>query len=387
LLCAYLQFITIDIFVQNYYARLWILNDDMATTNQIIEEHFTDPKALGRIRGRLTKLAKDIIHLEEILGFLLEALDIIEIPPEPPEQAGRNLYERLEISGMRAQLVRRTQDLKKNIAGASRFLEILREMSSVVSEIKMFYLNEALENNTNKMCVLQEANEKSCNSLRILQYMYAGIFAFSVLHKLSGDFTVMDSTWFAGLAQSLIYGLPYGWFAFNIILWGIFFLFVKWIYDTAEYQAKGLTIVKYKVDRMIFMDKLREILINKKLSLEEEDLDDMASVKRITYEEIDKREWGGFAPIITLDFDEKNKILRTIIVKYNRRKADQQLVMNSQELIEKIFDEFTVMQLWDEASQNREHQDLAMEKREKIGERIRKMEEIEEKGGAEEEED
>lgn len=34
-------------------------------------------------------------------GFLLEALDIIEIPPEPPEQAGRNLYERLEISGMR----------------------------------------------------------------------------------------------------------------------------------------------------------------------------------------------------------------------------------------------------------------------------------------------
>lgn len=27
LLCAYLQFITIDIFVQNYFARLWILND------------------------------------------------------------------------------------------------------------------------------------------------------------------------------------------------------------------------------------------------------------------------------------------------------------------------------------------------------------------------
>lgn len=88
-------------------------------------------------------------------GFLLEALDIIEIPPEPPEQAGRNLYERLEISGMRSQLVRRTQDLKKNIAGASRFLEILREMSSVVSEIKMFYVNESLDLNTKKMCALQ----------------------------------------------------------------------------------------------------------------------------------------------------------------------------------------------------------------------------------------
>lgn len=88
-------------------------------------------------------------------GFLLEALDIIEIPPEPPEQAGRNLYERLEISGMRSQLVRRTQDLKKNIAGAGRFLEILREMSSVVSEMKMFNVNESLDQNTKKMCILQ----------------------------------------------------------------------------------------------------------------------------------------------------------------------------------------------------------------------------------------
>lgn len=40
----------------------------MATTNQIIEESVTDPKALGRIRYRITQLAKDIIHLEEILG-------------------------------------------------------------------------------------------------------------------------------------------------------------------------------------------------------------------------------------------------------------------------------------------------------------------------------
>lgn len=56
---------------------------------------------------------------------------------------------------MCSQLVRRTQDLKKNIAGAGRFLEILREMSSVVSEMKMFYVNESLDQNTKKMCILQ----------------------------------------------------------------------------------------------------------------------------------------------------------------------------------------------------------------------------------------
>jgi hypothetical protein len=40
----------------------------MATTNMIIEESVSDPKALSRIRYRITHLAKDIIHLEEILG-------------------------------------------------------------------------------------------------------------------------------------------------------------------------------------------------------------------------------------------------------------------------------------------------------------------------------
>lgn len=57
----------------------------------------------------------------------------LQVPPEPPEQAGRSLYERLEISGMRAQLLRRSSDLKKNINGSHKYLDVLREMSAVVS--------------------------------------------------------------------------------------------------------------------------------------------------------------------------------------------------------------------------------------------------------------
>jgi hypothetical protein len=43
-----------------------------------------DPRSLQRIRYRICRLAKDIIMLEEILSYILEALEIIEIPPEPP---------------------------------------------------------------------------------------------------------------------------------------------------------------------------------------------------------------------------------------------------------------------------------------------------------------
>ena len=83
------------------------------------------------------------------------------------EQAGRSLYERLEIAGMRNQLVRRAVDLKKNIAGNHRFLDILREMSAVVTENKMFNLNQSVDLNTQRMCQLSDSNERaSCGKTK-----------------------------------------------------------------------------------------------------------------------------------------------------------------------------------------------------------------------------
>merc|ERR1719502_1812026 len=162
----------------------------MTTTKLIIDNAAKDPNSLNRIRYRICKLAS------EILSYLLEALDIIEIPPEPPEQAGRSLYERLEISGMRSQLLRRTTDLKKNIGGASRYLEVLREMTHVSSEEKMFALNQALELNTRRLCELNEANERSAISLNLLQVVFAGILGFDILDRLTGEWSVINLDWF-----------------------------------------------------------------------------------------------------------------------------------------------------------------------------------------------
>lgn len=256
LLCAYLQFITIDIFLQvrsgpcastahahtqiltqlhthshrpsfpplplplqNFFARIWILNDDLVTTNKIIETGEKDPRALNRIRYRICRLAKDIIQLEEILGYMLEALEVIEIPPEPPEQAGRSLYERLEISGMRNQLLRRAVDLKKNIAGTIRFLDVLREMSSVVSESKMFLLNESVDLNTKRMCLLQDSNERTAGSLMNLQMIFGGILAFDILDRLTGQWSVANSPWFSAFYTSAIQSTPLLWFILSMFVW------------------------------------------------------------------------------------------------------------------------------------------------------------------------
>ena len=131
-----------------------------------------------------------------MLGYLLEALDVIEIPPEPPEQAGRSLYERLEISGMRSQLLRRTTDLKKNVGGASRYLEVLREMTGIVAEDRAYNLQRQLETHAKKNLELQENSKQTRIQLTLMLFVFSALMAWGFLDRLTGNsWTVTSAAW------------------------------------------------------------------------------------------------------------------------------------------------------------------------------------------------
>jgi WD repeat-containing protein 35 len=382
LLCAYLQFITIDIFLQNFFARLWILNDDMITTNKIIDEGEKDPRALSRIRYRICKLAKDIIQMEETLGYLLEALEVIEIPPEPPEQAGRSLYERLEIGGMRSQLIRRALDLKKNISGAHRFLDVLREMSAVVSEAKMFMLNESVDLNTKRMCTLQESNERSAASLQILSMIFAGVLSFQFLDRITGPaWTVIDASWFVSFWESVILATPALWFFISLLVWGVGCTLVWHLYNKKTFVSQGLTTLRLKVHRKIHVDRLKALLRSKIHSYEDRQYGDVNDLVKITYEESFKKDWGGAKPTVVLEFDERNAFLYTITVTYNRREANQLLAMTAEELRAKVVDELNAMDVWDVRGEDTSAEALAADKRAAI-ERLLQEDEEREAGAA-----
>lgn len=97
-----------------------------------------------------------------------ESLDSRVVPPEPVEQNGRALYDRLQILDLATELRRRVVDLAKNMSGARHEFEVLREMSNVVSETKLFKLHESVDVNTRNLCQLQEANERASTSLEIM---------------------------------------------------------------------------------------------------------------------------------------------------------------------------------------------------------------------------
>ena len=320
LLCAYLQFITIDIFMQNYFARLWILSDDMQKTNLIIEGSRRDPTALDRIRYRICKIAEDIIKLEEMLGYLLEALDIIEIPPEPPEQAGRSLYERLEISGMRSQLLRRTTDLKKNVGGASRYLEVLREMTGVVAEDRSYGLQQRLEAHAKRNLELQAAGEATAINMRIMMLIFAALLAFSVLDRVTGTWSVVNQTWNATITE-LMQDIPYFWFGVSMGVWCLLGYGAHKMVSYLLMLSQGVTTVRLRFDRKVFTDKVYELIATKVVSYEDRTISAAGfEIVKFTYPESD---WGpsNGTPIVVVEFDLTNSYLLTVQITYRDARA------------------------------------------------------------------
>jgi len=336
LLCAYMQFVTLDIFLQNYFARMWILKEDTERTEQIIDCILVDPTALYNAREKLNKLCKDIISLEEILGYVMEALQIMEIPPEPQEQAGRSLYQRLEIFSMRSQLIRRSADMKKNTEGSTRYLAMLQQRVDTAAEVKVEQLNKTLEKNGKALEAIREAQEETVSALAIFKVILSGVFTFNLLDRITGDWTVMDITWMKSFADNIVRGNYMIWFFISIVAWGIITVAIMKITTNMTWYDRGMTEVKISMKEKIHSEKLRLLLAMKSNITEERHYEESREIITVTYDEPNPQSWGGSPPTISLEFDEKNQFMLKIVIRYNSRKAKKDNVFSIAQVKERV---------------------------------------------------
>ena len=247
----------------------------------------------------------------------------------------------------------------------------------------MFELNENLEANSRKLCSLQEYNSHSAHSLQILQVMFAGMLAFDWLDRLTGEWTVMNSTWMIDFAENMIRKYPMTWFMFSMVLWVIFSWFVLKCFSLLNWRSQGIITIKQRMNRRIFVEKLRDLLKTKAKSFEERKYDLEKDIVTLTYEEKEPRDWGNSRPKIIIEYDERNQYLLDITLHYNKRVASKNFVFNATELRDKLLGEFETLGIYDLEGEDHSGDALAVDKRLAIEQRIN----AEEAEGEEEEEE
>lgn len=338
LLCSFLEVMNIDIFTRTFYQRLFFEVDLVRSMKFRVFNADSDPDTVPRTRREMAQASVNLTMLEEVLGYMKEALEHVHIPPEPPESTGRQLFTRLDIPRTKAELTVRVRDLEKIMKGAWEEFQILREVTNNARDEIWFRLNEQIADNTKLMCELQEAQRKGTNALEMMQISLGGLLAFAFLDRITGQWTVMDSAWGTSLAN-LITGVAGLWFFFALLFWGLFAAGFLLLLRRFARLAKGTVGVRLKIHKKVVLKNLQEYISMKNLDDELHRVLDGNHVVKVIWTEPLAESWGGFAPQIEVEFDHHTAFMLSVTIAYNRKQARKYLAFNSEELTAQLFEE------------------------------------------------
>jgi WD repeat-containing protein 35 len=375
ILCAYLALCALDRFTKTYYVRLQTLLSEMAMLSSAIDCADKDPNTIVKSNRALTKHARELIMLEEILTFMNEAVTGMEIPPEPPEQAGRTLYERLELHAYKGQVHNRIEDMHKNLAGARFELGLLEGMAQRLKDDKTWRLQESIHSTNLQIADMQAQHAKNGNSLIVLKYIMAALFAIEAVDRIVGDYSIVNTVWARTFAEYTFQTAGNLWILAELAAWLITAAIVWAFANSFDHEERGKIRFKIQVNKMVKFEALK-IFLRKQDNARrkvcgcfvvggsyhvEERYDSLNNhmVRRKWTTTVPKA-WGGMCPTITVLYDEDSKVMMKDIegqdqevvylhefhIEYNKNKASQKFKFNANELHERLVSLLQNDQVW-----------------------------------------
>ncbi len=321
LISDFLFAMDIEIFLNNFFTRLFLMNDELKDIQKLIKNCEVDPTAVSTVQKMLSRTSSDAILMSEVRGYLEEAMEQFEEDVQkrysncPSDM--QEILQTLRIIEMSKGLKIRIQDIQKIIQGTKECLKGLSQIIEVINERQMRRIQEALSNNTRSLEDITKTNERSGMSLRILEIILAGSLAFNIMDQFTGDWSTSDDAPIHQLLQP-IFDAPGIWLACSLLLWlcmglGIF-LFMRWLENL---NLKAIA-TRLKLDIPCNRDLLKKYLQSKNLITHDSDNFTISNIIKVAWEEEDKGHWLGNKPKIELVYDEKNGFILSALIEVVR---------------------------------------------------------------------
>jgi len=326
-----------------------------------------DPNVIVKVNAAQMKISRELTMMEEILSYQLESLETVEIPPEPPEQAGRTLYERLQLHAYRSQILNRTKDMKKNLGGARHELALLSSMMEFTKQHQAHQMARTLNDNSLTMLTLQQTHVKNQWYLKLMMYFLAAMLSFQLCQSFMGEFTIANTLWARDFVESLVRSYFNIWFFIQIIVWISVSAIIVQFADRFLHRSKGEVTYKIEMNKRVLWKNFNVFLARKEqarkrgckwlgfpvaggFNSEHREANLNNHLVRRSWTEINTKAWGGCAPTITVWYDEdtianikdsdgvtqETIYLLRVEIQYNRHQASKKLVFNAKELHQRL---------------------------------------------------
>ena len=316
----YLSIMSRDVFVHNVFNRIFMTDDILKLVRQMIKNHEEDPNSVANIRHTLAETSRDIILLEEILVYLKESIEQDEsIHTIPDTESGRRLYEILGLKVMLADLTVRVADMRKILEAARKEIDGLRIMVDTVAESQALRVHEDIRGSSGEMLVQIKSNSKQGTSLYTMQFIFAGMLAFELLDRLTGEWSVVHTEWARSYIVDPFMNKPLVWFILSMCTWVGVAFGVYYLTRAIDDKSAGAISYRIKVNKPMNLDALDEYLAFKAIIGEDGVANGDTTIQRVRWQEEDITRWEGYLPIIELVYDVKHGFLLDVHLTITRR--------------------------------------------------------------------
>ena len=316
----YLSIMSRDVFVHNVFNRIFMTDDILKLVRQMIKHHEEDPNSVATIRHTLAETSRDIILLEEILVYLKESIEQDEsIHAIPETESGRRLYKILGLKVMLADLTVRVADMRKILEAARKEIDGLRIMVDTVAESQALRVHEDIRGSSGEMLMQIKSNSKQGTSLYTMQFIFAGMLAFELLDRLTGEWSVVHTEWARSYIVDPFMNKPLVWFILSMCTWVGVAFGVYYLTRAIDDKSAGAISYRIKVNKPMNLDALDEYLAFKAIIGEDGVANGDTTIQRVRWEEEDITRWEGYLPIIELVYDVKHGFLLDVHLTITRR--------------------------------------------------------------------
>jgi WD repeat-containing protein 35 len=309
---------SMDIFIQNFFSRLFMMNDSVKDIRTLIDMSEEDPNAVDKAQSELSQTTGDAILLKELLEYLRESTialgrewEICEKGLSDPsvKDAALKLGIKTRIKAARDQVL----DMEHVIDGLLRSLEGLSAMNETINQHQMRHFQETLEENAKSMEEVAKNGERTSAGVEIMEIILSGTLVLDLVALFTGGLQ-FPNLGLEGGTDALVWALiSVGFWAIAAVL---LFLTMKWLGDRSE----PALVVRLKLNRKYNPKNLKAFMEKREITTQDLDLYSNLARKRIMWKYNDGLfweelpGWGKRKVIINMAYDENTKFLLNTVI-------------------------------------------------------------------------
>lgn len=337
--------------IEAFIARVYQVGDILGKLRDKLNRFEEDPKALTKIELMHSESMHELINLEEVLLHLSDSTaignrarrdferasmtagqdqafaaeqgppsmsassspltcadaDATEYTPDE-RKANEAIVSFLGLKAMVQDVTARIRDLNIALQASRHELESLRQMTTFIQSQKSYSQTQNLIVNTKNMEDVFRSNERSTNSLEIMQIILAGSLAFDILDRLSLCYVNGFQGEYADWFQAHFVRPPVLWVFLNLGFWAGMSMCLVWLMRALSRSFNGTVSARLVINKKMSVMHLEEMLESSEVDVLDRDVIDESS---LTVENVKYKDGGWHLKNVKIEliFDRRNGYL------------------------------------------------------------------------------